>query len=92
MPVNLLLLILDNISISASCRGMKKLALLTSHILTKISFRGLTQNLAKPAAIPIITMSDRRIIFFSIGVLLLFEFFMFLSQIAMKVVRVAFSH
>lgn len=76
LPVTLLFVFLDNSSVIANCRGVRRLASLTFRIQTKIFLRGLTQSLAGLAVIFTITVSGKEIILFSVKVLLVLGFFL----------------
>lgn len=90
--ISLLFVFFSDNSIIAICQGVKKLALLPSFIQTKIFFGELTQSLIRLVAISTIIIGGREFILFSLKVLLVLKFFVFYRFIAIRLVRIAFSH
>lgn len=74
VPHALILIFFDSNSITASYQDIRKLALLTSTILINDLLEEPTSSLANLITIFTITISGRKMIFLSLGVLLVFGF------------------
>lgn len=85
-------LVLGNSSVVVNCRSVRRLALLTSSIQTRIFFGRPTQSLARLAVIPTITVSGRRMILLSLRVLLVYRFFMLQWLMITKAMLIFFPY
>lgn len=89
---HLLLFVFNNSSITTSCQGIRKLALLISFIQKRIFFGWPPQNLGSKAIIFTITVSSTEIIFFGLWVFLILEILVLKWSIGIKTACIAYQH